>query len=78
MLSYYDTQKEFSLHHFPNTCCLLHSHELIACFILLASHNFSCTGAELIELGLLNCIYFMSVTQSYTYWSKPLGPVTAV
>lgn len=77
MLSYCDTQEGFYSHHFAHIRCLLYSHELIDCFALLASHNnFSCTGAKLIKMGPINCIYFMSVTQSCTYWLTPLESLT--
>ena len=53
MLRYCNTQKGFYSHHLAHIRFLMDSHELIDCFVLLASHNnINCTGAELIQSGL--------------------------
>ena len=55
----------------------MHSHELIDCLILLASHNkISCKDAALISMGPINCICIISVTQGCTYSSTPLESLT--
>jgi hypothetical protein len=76
MLSYCDTQTGFYSRHFAHIRCPMQSYELIDCFVLLALRNkISCKVAALISMGLAT-VYFMSVTQSCTCWSTPLGSLT--